>query len=101
MIVIAGDAIFNTRNLEPNEDEKWRYWVPARFVNSVAGWQSVEEIDKRADFVLACHDPACGEAEVFPHPGMQLRQRREHIPGYQFYFGDMPPGTARDADAKG
>ncbi len=99
-IVIAGDAIFNTRNLEPNEDEKWRFWVPARFVNSVAGWQSVEEIDKRADFVLACHDPVCGDSPVFPYDGMQLRKRREFIEGYQFYFGDMPAGSAARAAKK-
>lgn len=34
-IVLAGDAIFQARNMEPNEEEKWRYWVPARFVNSI------------------------------------------------------------------
>ncbi len=26
-VVIVGDAIFQARNLEPNEEEKWRYWV--------------------------------------------------------------------------
>jgi N-acyl homoserine lactone hydrolase len=36
-IVVAGDAIFQERNLEPNPAEMWRYWVPARFVDSVAG----------------------------------------------------------------
>ena len=48
-IVVAGDAIFVERNLEPNRAEKWCQWVLARFVNSYEGWKSVEEIDKRAD----------------------------------------------------
>ncbi len=91
-IVLAGDAVFQARNLEPNEEEKWRYWVPARFVNSIEGWRSVEEIDKRADYVLPCHDEKVGEHEVYPFEGMQLRDRRRHIPGYPFYFADMPRG---------
>ena len=100
-IVVAGDAIFQARNMEPNEDEKWRYWVPARFVNSVEGWRSVEEIDKRADYILPCHDEACGDHDVYPFEGMRLRERRKHVPGYHFYFGDMPPGAARKAAASG
>lgn len=96
-VVVCGDAIFQARNLEPNPAEMWRYWVPARFVNSVEGWRSVEEIDKRADYVLACHDKACGDHEVYPFEGMALRKRRQFIPGYPFYFGDMPAGAAAKA----
>ncbi len=95
--MIVGDAIFQARNLEPNDEEKWRYWVPARFVNSVEGWKSVEEIDKRADYILPCHDEACGISDVYPFPGMKLRERRKHIPGFHFYFGDMPAGAAKDS----
>ena len=100
-IVVAGDAIFQARNMEPNEEEKWRYWVPARFVNSIDGWKSVEEIDKRADYILACHDEAVGEHEVYPFEGMKPRERRKHIPGYHFYFGDMPAGAAAKAAPSG
>ncbi|MFV0361316.1 N-acyl homoserine lactonase family protein [Tropicimonas sp.] len=96
-IVICGDAIFNERNLEPNADEMWRYWVPARFVNAYEGWKSVEEIDKRADYVLACHDKANARSDVYPFEGMKLRKRRQFIPGFQFYFADMPPGAAERA----
>ena len=65
-IGVAGDAIFVERNLEPNPAEKWRHWVPARFVNSCEGWKSVEEIDKRADYVLPCHDEvANARSDVF------------------------------------
>jgi glyoxylase-like metal-dependent hydrolase (beta-lactamase superfamily II) len=97
-IVVAGDAIFQERNLEPNPEEGWRHWVPARFVDSVAGWRSVEEIDKRADYVLACHDKlANARSEVFPYEGMPIRARRQPIPGYRFHFGDMPPGAAARA----
>ncbi|MDE0852448.1 MAG: N-acyl homoserine lactonase family protein, partial [Yoonia sp.] len=94
-IVIAGDAIFQERNMEPNPAEMWRYWVPARFVNSYEGWKSVEEMDKRADYILACHDKvANARSDVFPYEGMPIRKRRQTIPGFQFYFGDMPAGTA-------
>ena len=88
-IVLAGDAIFQGRNLEPNLEEKWRYWVPARFVNSIEGWQSVEEIDKRADYVLAAHDEAVLKHSIYPFDGMMLRRRREVVPGAPFYFGGM------------
>ena len=94
-IVVCGDAIFEERNLAPNAEEKWRYWVPARFVNSYEGWKSVEELDKRADYVLPCHDHvANARSDVFPYAGMPIRKRRQAIPGFRFYFGDMPGGSA-------
>jgi len=97
-IVVAGDAIFQERNMEPNPEEGWRYWVPARFVNSFEGWKSVEELDKRADYILACHDKVANQrSDVFPYEGMPIRKRRQHIPGYKFYFGDMPAGMADKA----
>jgi len=95
---VVGDAIFVERNLEPNPSEAWRHWVPARFVNSYEGWKSVEEIDKRADYVLPCHDEvANARSDVFPYEGMPIRKRRQAIPGYKFYFGDMPAGMADKA----
>ena len=72
--------------------------MPARFVNSVDGWKSVEEIDKRADYVLPCHDEeANARSDVYPYEGMPIRNRRQPIPGYQFYFGDMPAGAVDKA----
>jgi glyoxylase-like metal-dependent hydrolase (beta-lactamase superfamily II) len=97
-IVVAGDAIFVERNLAPNPAEGWRYWVPARFVNSYEGWKSVEELDKRADYILPCHDAEANQrSDVFPYEGMPLRKRRQTIPGFQFYFGDMPSGAVGKA----
>jgi len=97
-ICVVGDAIFVERNLDPNPSEAWRYWVPARFVNSYEGWKSVEEIDKRADYVLPCHDEeANARSDVFPYEGMPIRKRRQAMPGYKFYFGDMPAGMADKA----
>lgn len=89
-IVLAGDAIFQMRNMKPNQEELWRYWVPARFVNSIEGWRSVEELDKRADYILAFHDEAALAHPVYPFEGMPLRRRREVIDGLRFYFGGEP-----------
>jgi glyoxylase-like metal-dependent hydrolase (beta-lactamase superfamily II) len=83
--VLAGDAIFRLRNMEPNEKEKWRYWVPARFVSSIDGWKSVEEIDRRADFILPSHEDAILQHKEYPYPGMPLRTRREVKPGLPFF----------------
>ena len=72
--------------------------MPARFVNSYEGWKFVEEIDKREDYVLPCHDEvANARSDVFSYDGMPIRKRRQTIPGYQFYFGDMPTGLADKA----
>ena len=66
-------------------------------MNSYEGWKSVEELDKRADYVLPCHDyVANSRSDVFPYENMPVRKRRQFIPGYQFYFGDMPAGAARN-----
>ena len=87
--VIVGDAFFRMENLEPNMEEKWRYWVPARFYNSVEGWKGVEEIDKRADFVLPTHDERVLEHDVYPYENMALRKRRETVPGTSFFFSGI------------
>lgn len=95
-IVVCGDAVFNLRNLEPNAEECWRYRVPARFVNSYDGWKSVEELVKRSDYMLPCHDRSANErSDVFPYAGTPLRKRRQFIPGFKFDFGDMPTGTSK------
>ena len=85
-VVLVGDAIFLYRNLEPRMEEHWRYWVQMRFVNMIEGWKSMEEIDRRADFILPCHDSKVLEHSVYPYEGMPLRRRREQIPGAPFYF---------------
>ena len=87
--VFVGDAIFQLKNMEPNLEEKWRYWVPARFVNSVDGWKSIEEIDKRSDYILPTHEEAVLEHDVYPYEGMPIRKRREVVPGTSFYFGGI------------
>lgn len=89
-IVIIGDAMLRKDNIEPCEAEKWRYWVQARFVNTIDGWRSVEEIDKRADYILTYHDEIDLEHEVYPFDGMKLRRRYEHKPGFNFYFSGLP-----------
>ncbi len=87
--VIVGDAILRYQNFEPRTEEHWRYWVQQRFVDIVAGWCSMEEIDRRADYILPYHDEAVLEHPVYPYPGMPLRKRREPIPGATFYFSGI------------
>lgn len=87
--VLVGDAIFRYQNFEPKLDEHWRYWSQQRFVNMIDGWRSMEEIDRRADFILPCHDEQVLECDVYPYEGMRLRKRREYIPGAPFYFGGL------------
>jgi len=70
-------------------DEKWRYWVPARFVNSVDGWKSIEEIDKRSDYLFPTHEGKVLEHDVYPYEGMPVRTRREVVAGTSFYFGGI------------
>lgn len=89
VISLVGDAIFRYRNFEPNMDEHWRYWCQQRFVSMVDGWRSMEEIDKRSDFILPCHDEKVLEHDCYPYEGMPLRKRREPVPGAPFYFGGI------------
>ncbi|MGQ9600148.1 MAG: N-acyl homoserine lactonase family protein [Anaerolineae bacterium] len=88
-IVLVGDAIFRYRNFEPKLEEHWRYWVQQRFVNMIDGWRSMEEIDRRADFILPCHDELVLEHPVYPYDGMPLREKRKPIPGAPFYFSGI------------
>ncbi|MEE9240257.1 MAG: N-acyl homoserine lactonase family protein [bacterium] len=88
-IVVAGDVIFVYENMEPRLDENWRYWVPARLASSIDGWRSIEELDKRADFILPCHDPKVLENSVYPHEGMKLRKKREPVSNAPFYFSGI------------
>ncbi len=87
--VAVGDAVFQYRNMEPYMPEHWRYWTQARYVSMIDGWKSLEEIDRRADFILPCHDMLVFEHDVFPYDGMTLRQRREPVVGAPFYFGGI------------
>ena len=80
------NALLRAANIEPNLKEHLRYWVQARYVDMIAGWKSVEEIDKRADSVLYYHDEVSLEHSVYPYEGIQLRERRKVVPGAPFYF---------------
>jgi N-acyl homoserine lactone hydrolase len=87
--VVVGDAIFTYRNFEPRIEEHWRYWVETRLVNQIDGWKSMEEIDRRADFILPFHEERVLEHPVYPYDGMPLRVRRQPIPGAPFYFSGI------------
>jgi glyoxylase-like metal-dependent hydrolase (beta-lactamase superfamily II) len=87
--VICGDAVFRYRNMEPRPEEHWRYWVQQRYVSMIDGWRSVEEIDRRADFILPGHDEAVLDHKVYPYPDMPLREKRKPVEGAPFYFAGI------------
>lgn len=87
--VITGDAVLRAANIEPNMKEHFRYWVQARYADMIAGWKSVEEIDKRADHILYFHDEVSLEHSVYPFEGIQARERRRAVPGAPFYFSGL------------
>ncbi len=88
-IVLVGDAIFTWRNFEPKLEEHWRYWSQQRFVSMIDGWHSMEEIDRRADFILPTHEEKVLEHDCYPYAGMPLRRRREPVQGAPFYFSGI------------
>jgi hypothetical protein len=49
----------------------------------------MEEIDRRADFILPGHDAAVLDHPYYPYEGMPLRKRREPVPGAPFYFSGI------------
>ncbi len=55
-------------------------------MSMIDGWRSMEEIDRRADFILPGHDEAVLDHPVYPYEGMPLRERRKPMPGAPFYF---------------
>ena len=57
--ILPGDAVFLRRNLEPNENEQWRFWLPQRYVNVIDLWESMEKIASKMesiDCVLPSHE---------------------------------------------
>ena len=55
----------------------------------LADAQSIEEIDKRADFILPTHEEGVLEHPVYPYPGMPVRERRKVVAGASFFLGGM------------
>lgn len=66
--VIVGDLMFLRDNLEPDEERGWPLTPPGRFANIIDVWNSMEEVVKRADFVLMTHDPSQIGTELYPIP---------------------------------
>lgn len=87
--VIAGDALLRSANIEPNLNEKLRYNIQGRNVDTLASWKTAEEIDRRADYILYYHDEVSLEHPVYPSEGIQLRERRKVVPGASFYFSGL------------
>jgi glyoxylase-like metal-dependent hydrolase (beta-lactamase superfamily II) len=66
--ILPGDAVFLYRNLQPKEDEHWRFWLPQRYVNVIELWNSLEIISERMDsieYVLPAHEIRVLEKEYY------------------------------------
>jgi glyoxylase-like metal-dependent hydrolase (beta-lactamase superfamily II) len=63
--VIAGDAVFAYDNLRP-AGEHLPFTIMGRFMDIAASWHSLEEIVRRADFVLPGHDQRVMDVAVYP-----------------------------------
>ena len=65
-VVIAGDLFFLRENLEPDPQSGWPFHPPGRFYNILELWQSMEDVIRRADYILVTHDPIHLEQEIYP-----------------------------------
>ncbi|MGD9229125.1 MAG: alcohol dehydrogenase catalytic domain-containing protein [Desulfobacterales bacterium] len=64
--VLAGDMVFIRENLEPDEETGWPFYPPGRFYNILELWHSIEDVIRRADYVMLTHDPSHFEQEIYP-----------------------------------
>jgi glyoxylase-like metal-dependent hydrolase (beta-lactamase superfamily II) len=64
--VLAGDLVFLRENLEPDQETGWPFYPPGRFYNILELWHSIEDVIRRADYVMLTHDPSHFEQEVYP-----------------------------------
>ena len=64
--VIAGDLFFLRENIEPDPESGWPIYPPGRFYNILELWQSMEDVIRRADYILVTHDPIHLEQEIYP-----------------------------------
>jgi glyoxylase-like metal-dependent hydrolase (beta-lactamase superfamily II) len=64
--VLAGDLVFLRENLEPDEETGWPFYPPGRFYNVLELWHSIEDVKRRADYVMLTHDPSHFEQEIYP-----------------------------------
>ena len=55
---LIGDLCLLRENLSPDKKRGWPITLPARFLNCVELWDSIIDVQHRADHILMTHDPA-------------------------------------------
>jgi glyoxylase-like metal-dependent hydrolase (beta-lactamase superfamily II) len=64
--VLAGDLVLLRECFEPDQERGWPLTPPGRYCNMVEIWQSMEEVKRRADFILLTHEPDQIGKDVYP-----------------------------------
>jgi hypothetical protein len=64
--VLAGDLVLLRESFNPDPEKGWPLTPPGRYYNMVEIWKSIEEVQRRADFVLLTHEPDQLGREIYP-----------------------------------
>jgi glyoxylase-like metal-dependent hydrolase (beta-lactamase superfamily II) len=64
--VLAGDLVLLRECFEPDKEKGWPLTPPGRYYNMVEIWHSIEEVKRRADFILLTHEPDQLGKEIYP-----------------------------------
>lgn len=64
--VLAGDLVLLRECFEPDKDKGWPLTPPGRFYNILEIWHSMEEVKRRADYILLTHEPDQIGREIYP-----------------------------------
>ena len=64
--VIAGDLVLLRESFNPDTERGLPLTPPGRYYNMVEIWKSMEEVKKRADYILLTHEPDQLSKEIYP-----------------------------------
>jgi glyoxylase-like metal-dependent hydrolase (beta-lactamase superfamily II) len=64
--VLAGDLVLLRESFDPDKDKGWPLTPPGRYYNMVEIWHSMEEVKRRADFILLTHEPDQLGKDIYP-----------------------------------
>jgi glyoxylase-like metal-dependent hydrolase (beta-lactamase superfamily II) len=64
--VLAGDLVLLRECFEPDREKGWPLTPPGSYCNMVEIWHSMEEVKRRADFILLTHEPDQIGKDIYP-----------------------------------